>query len=157
MKKIISIILALTLLMSLSVTALAEQQVVSVSIPDYEYTVTIPADCTIEYNNTGIQSIGKVYVTSTDWSVFRPNRKAVEVGLASTRGDLTNENGRRIPYRVGGKHPMEDSLTSGLFSCQFDTEEEYFIQISDWSNAEPGTTYSTTITYNISLMDTWWD
>lgn len=160
MKKILSIILSLTFLMSMSVTAFAEEQVVSVSIPDLlQYTVTIPADCTIEYKNTGHQSIGKLSVTSTDWSAFPANKKAVAVDLASNRGNLTNENGGRISYSVGGKYTMSsgDVPLSESFSCQRDIEWEYFIQVSDWSGAEPGTTYSTTITYNISLMDTWWD
>lgn len=161
MKKFLAIILALTLLLSVSVTAFAEDsatQTVSVSIPGYEYTVTIPADCTIEYKNTGLQSIGKVSVTSTDWSVFPANKKAVAVSLASNSGDLTNENGNRISYSLSAKIPIDGALLeNGSFSCQFDWEEEYFIQVSDWSGAEPGTTYTTTITYNISLMNTWWD
>lgn len=159
MKKFLAIILTLTLVLSMSVTAFADDQTVSVSIPGYDYTVTIPADCSIEYGNTGIQSLGKIKVASTDWETLKNNKKAVYVCISSTSGNLVNQNGRTIPYVVGylARHENYSELMGNDFSCQ-DTNErnEYGIRVSDWSGAEPGTTYSTIITYNISLMDTWW-
>lgn len=161
MKKILSIVLALTLLLSMSVTAFAETsaQTVSVSVPDYDYTVTIPADCSIEYGNTGIQRLGKINVASTDWETLKKNRKAVYVDISSTSGHLVNQNGNRIPYLVGyvSRDDEIERFSGYSFSCQ-DTNDrnEFGVQVSDWSDAEPGTTYSATITYNISLMDTWW-
>lgn len=158
MKKILSIILSLTLLLSMSVTVFAEEQVVSVSIPDLQYTVTIPADCTIEYKNTGFQSIGKLSVTSTDWSAYPAAKKAVAVNLSSTNGILKNKNGSEISYRVGNNvDKFNPNLGDGSFTCQGDIEMEYFIWVSDWSGAEPGTTYTTKITYNIRLANTWWN
>lgn len=155
MKKFLSIILSLTLLLSMNVTAFAEEQVVSVSIPDYNYTMTIPADCTIEYKNTDFQSIGDVTFTSTDWDAFVDGHKAAYL-VASSNGQLTNENRSVIRYEFGQYDANLNEIISKDFSCQSDITRTFVIKVSDWSRAEPGTTYTTTITYTASLMDTWW-
>ncbi len=155
MKKFLSIIFSITLLMSMSVTVFAEDQVVSVSIPDYEYTMTIPADCSIEYKNTDFQSIGTVKFTSTDWDTFVDGHKAAKL-VASSNGKFTNENGHEIFYEFGQYDANENRIVGIDFTCQFDRTETFVIKVSDWSRAEPGTTYTTTITYTASLMDTWW-
>lgn len=158
MKKILSIMLSLTLLLSMSVTAFAEEtatQNVSVSIPDYPYTVTFPASqTTIEYGNTGNQKIGEVAVSSTAWDTFKANKKHVRV-YVSGNGKLMNQNEKEISCDFGIAYPPEMNLSGNdWWSCQSNCTYEYFIKISDWSSAEPGTRYLTTITYTATVGDT---
>lgn len=149
MKKLWAILLSLTLMLSLSVAALAEEQTqtqtVSVTIPNFDYTVTIPTINSITYGNTGGQAIGKFTVSSTDWDTFRNNGKCVYVNVTP---DLTlkNENGHTISYTW--KTDTGDTETKYF---QGDAGQGYKITVPDWSDAQSGTTYTTTITYAASV------
>lgn len=155
MKKLLSVILSLVLLLSMNVTAYAGT--ISGSESGCEYTVHIPADCSIEYGNTGLQSIGKVSVTSTNWSAFTSNHKAVQVTITYDPYLKSVDVDEGIWYRAGFHVDLDGRLVDDTeWSCQGNIEMEYFIHVSNWDLARMGTTYTTTITYNISLVGTYW-
>lgn len=164
MKKILSIILSLTLLLSMSVTVFAEAtsegtQTVSVEVPTpcYDYTVTIPASCSIEYGNTERQSIGAVTVTSDYWDNIYADYDGVRVEAAHS-SHLTNAAGDRIfvcvMYEEGEgmwnaclvEYPMWIDFLQG------NSSKNMAVQVNDWSSAKAGETYSLTITYTSFLF-----
>lgn len=160
MKKIASAIATVLLCCSFAGTALADQvQTVSVEVPpEPTYTATIPTNCSIEYGNTGIQSIGTLYVSSLDWDRYAEACQVIEIGF--TRGQLVNENGHVIECDAGhilecsdgDGGPVEYELASSGFTIYQDLSQEYGIQVRDWSAAQPGTTYTLQITYSFSVV-----
>lgn len=163
MKKILSIILALTLLLSMSVTAFAEQtsegtQTVSVDVPTpcYDYTVSIPASCSIEYGNTDPQSIGAVTVTSDYWNNISADYAGIQVNVFHSNY-LTNagrdsifvmvlrKSGESWDPHDGERHPMR-------LSFRENGSQNLGVQILDWSDAKAGETYSLTLTYTSELV-----
>lgn len=164
MKKILSIILTLTLVLSMSVTAFAEEtsegtQTVSVDVPTpcYDYTVSIPASCSIEYGNTDRQSIGAVTVTSDYWDNICADYICVCINVSHSNY-LTNANGDSIFVGVlrqvgstwhphdGSTHPMRIDGIKGNSSTNL------AVEVPDWSNAKAGETYSLTLTYTSELV-----
>lgn len=149
MKRFVAILMALTLLLGMSVTALAEDQTktqtVSVSIPAFKYTLTIPVNTEIKYGTTGKQNIGKFSVSSTEWDTFKSNKMCVYVNVTPDL-KLKNENGHTISYEWS-----TDTGDDEYKYFQGDGSQGYGIKVSDWSNAEPDTTYTTEITYAASV------
>lgn len=170
MKKILSIILSLTLLMGMSVTAFAESttsgsQTVSVDIstPCYDYTLHIPADCKIDYDKTEPQSIGSVTVTSDYWDNITTDYHGVLVNI-KYNSYLSDDEGNKIYFLLGNY----DNLN--IFSPKMGEDLGWFIEykgdgvgvdgyegnlymeVFDWSNAQPGKSYSVTITYTSELL-----
>lgn len=165
MKKILSIILSLTLLLSMSVTVFAEAtsegtQTVSVEVPTpcYDYTVTIPASCSIEYGNTERQSIGAVTVTSDYWDNIYADYNSVMVEVAHSNY-LTNADGDRIFVGVlretteGMWHPNDgETQPMRIEFRQGNSSKNLAVQIPNWSSAKAGETYSLTLTYTSFLL-----
>lgn len=169
MKKILSIMLSLTLLLSMSVTAFAENvtsgsQTVSVNVPTpcYDYTLHIPADCEIKYNVTDLQSIGTVTVTSDYWGNITTDYWGVLVYVQY--GDfLSNDKGdSKIFCGIGtydgnGNFNPEDGDGSGWAigykedGAGVDGRGKLYMEVPNWSNAQPGESYSVTITYTSEL------
>ena len=148
MKKIFAIILALTLLASLSVTILAEntsggQADITTSI-DPTYTVTIPADVTVQFNATKT-SFGSIEVEAAQ---IHPD-KCIVVSI-STDGKLENsiDNAKVIPYAI--KDGSDNDFTRASYLTEGDCTE-LFIHISteDWNAAYAGD-YSDTVTFTVS-------
>lgn len=168
MKKIAPMLAAVLMCCVFSSAAIADQvQTVSVDVPssepDFSYTVTIPADCTIEYGNTEPQSIGTVSITGINSEAFAQFSKVVRF-YPSTFCVLINENGDRIGCTFGELSPdgttitpIEEYIMSGTWDCypgiSSDTSIEYGVQVSDWSTAVPGTTYSLRVGYLHKLTD----
>lgn len=168
MKKILSIILALTLLLSMSVTAFAKEegtQTVSVGVPTpcYDYTVHIPASCTIEYNNTEPQSIGSVTVTSDHWKNITTDYFGVRVWLKHNNYLSNADEDSKIACGIGYYDALNNFMPqdgTGLGwelgyiedGADVDGRGNLFIEVFDWSNAQPGESYSVTITYTSELI-----
>ena len=155
MKKLLSVILSVVLLMSLSVTAFAEEtaQRVSVRIPCYDYTVTMPADCSLTYGNTDWQHIGDITVESENWAdINSAPYDGIEVYWSRNDTFLINENGETISFddelMYGGR--LWDTGGVGLTS---NDTVGFYLKVPDWSRAVIGTTYSTTITYRVGLQE----
>lgn len=161
MKKIAPMLAAVLMCCVFSSAAIADQvQTVSVDVPssepDFSYTMTIPDDCTIEYGNTGVQSIGTLVLTASDNQAFFNSSKAMHVSMAY--GKLINENGNTIDCKVGDIFRDNNDSIVGLFNtgcfwrnCSIGVE--LGIQVPDWSAAVPGTTYQLQITYDTWLGD----
>lgn len=169
MKKILSIILSLTLLMSMSVTAFAENvtsgsQTVSVSVPTpcYDYTLHIPTVNKIEYNVTEPQYIGTVTVTSDYWDNITTDYLGVLVECSSNEY-LSNKNGTEQIYcMIGnvGPNSIFEPFPSNQFTWGFKADgaeqsglSKMYMKVHDWSNAKPGESYSVTITYTSWLAE----
>lgn len=174
MKKILAMIAAAALSMSLCVTAFAATegtQEVYVDIPEggsttvwgADYTMTIPASQAIEYGNTDYQNIGAVQVTasyrsSVAWHGY------VTVTISGD-GQLKNTNGKTLAYSLSGpdvvshwrpsttvdytgnSHDLSFSFDSPSGATVTVTSDNLRMKVDNWNGAEAGTRYTTTLTY----------
>lgn len=170
MKKFLSLILALAMVACMSVTAFAagETTIIKAEIPNKpSYTLSFPATATLDYNDTGMQTIdGDVYVTDVK------NYEQISVKMPYTDLVNINDNTDTIPLTLyvyissyGDqklKHNGLDEYNAGCYLYypplaglhQFDSDGYTTLtmkaQVSDWSNATPGATYQATITYVVT-------
>lgn len=169
MKKLWAILLALTLLLSTSASAFADEntvgeQTVSVTVPSY--TVTIPANCTIEYGNTGNQLIGTVTVSSDFWDGAMSGKQVL---LTVTQKNKPENCGMYLSYRNDSDEykigcvlqAQRTSPTTGnlqdftgrdpeiISDCN--TTTKLFMQVPSWESARSDETYSITLVYTASL------
>lgn len=161
MKKFLSIILSVVLLMSMSVTAFAEEskeynQTVSVNIPSppYDYTVTMPADCSLTYNDTDWQHIGNVTVESENWdNINSAPYDGIDVSwYINLDNHLVNENGDTIQFDRKLKWNGQ-MISAGGVTLTHDDTVGFYLKVADWSGAAVGTTYTKTITYRVRLEE----
>ena len=161
MKKFLSVILSVALLMCMSVTAFAEEpnvreQTVSVDIPSpsYDYTVTMPADCSLTYGVTDWQHIGDVTVTSENWdNINSAPYDGIQVYWDINFDDhLVNKDGDTIRFDDELKYQGQMCDIGGLTLTSNDTVG-FYLRVPDWSGAVGGTTYTKTITYRVSLHE----
>ena len=151
MKKIFTLILAIALMASLSVTAFAANTTggdadITTSI-DPTYTVTIPADVNVAFNATET-AFGAIEVTA---SQIHPD-KCIKVALASD-GKLENDIDatKVIPYAI--KDSTGAAFTSATYLTEGDkTELSIHITADDWNAAYAGE-YSDTVTFTITYED----
>ena len=151
MKKLFAAVLAFALLMSLSVTAFAENTTggdanITTSIAP-TYTVTIPADVNVAFNATETD-FGTIEVAA---SQIHPD-KCIKVALA-TDNELNNaiDNTKVIPYAI--KDGAGAEFTSATYLTEGDkTELSIHITANDWNAAYAGD-YSDTVTFTVSYED----
>lgn len=176
MKKIISTILSITLLMCMSVTAFAadnqQSQTVTTTIPDREFTMTIPAKTNIQYGYADVVTLdGELKITSTNSTLLFSNNHYVNVEM--TYGDLmhTDNNNYTLPLSIFYAKPADaTSITGGYTenytwenfasggSVNFNSDNDFYwkngyrfgAKITAWENAEPGE-YQTTVTYTATI------
>ena len=87
MKKIISTILAVALLMSISVTAFAadNEQTITVEIPNREFTMTIPATTEIKYGSNDVVALNQeLKISSKNPTLLFSNSHYVQVDIEYT-------------------------------------------------------------------------
>ena len=151
MKKLFTVILAVALVMSLSVTAFAanttEGKADITTIINPTYTVTIPANTTVAFNATETD-FGAIEVTA---SQIHPN-KCIKVELTSD-GKLENsiDATKVIPYAI--KDSTGAAFTSATYLTEGDkTELSIHITANDWNAAYAGE-YSDTVTFTITYED----
>ena len=160
MKKVLSVILSVALLMCMSVTAFAvepnvHEQTVSVDIPlPYDYTVTMPADCSLTYGNTDWQHIGDVTVTSENWdNINSAPYDGIDVSwYINLDNHLVNENGDTIQFDRELKWNGQ-MISAGGVTLTHDDTVGFYLKVADWSGAAVGTTYTKTITYRVGLFE----
>ena len=148
MKKVFAVLLTLALLMSLSITALAENTIggdadITTSIAP-TYTVTIPADVNVQFNATETD-FGVIEVTA---SQIHPD-KCIKVAL-TTDGELNNaiDNTKVIPYVI--KDGEGNAFTSATYLTEGDmTALSIHITADDWNAAYAGD-YADTVTFTVS-------
>ena len=151
MKKLFAVILTVSLLMSLSVTAFAanttggEADITTSIAPTY--TVTIPADVNVQFNATET-AFGTIEVEA---SQIHPD-KCIKVAIVTDK-ELNNaiDNTKVIPYAV--KDSEGEAFTSATYLTEGDkTELSIHITASDWNAAYAGD-YSDTVTFTVSYED----
>ena len=151
MKKVLTFALAVMLVMSLSVTALAanttggEADIPTSIAPTY--TVTIPADVNVQFNATET-AFGAIEVTAAQ---IHPD-KCIKVELTSD-GKLENsiDATKVIPYAI--KDSTGAAFTSATYLTEGDkTELSIHITADDWNAAYAGE-YSDTVTFTVSYED----
>ena len=149
MKKIFTLILAIALMASLSVTAFAANSAggnadITTSIAP-TYTVTIPADVNVQFNATKT-AFGAIEVTA---SQIHPD-KCIKVELTSD-GKLENsiDATEVIPYAI--KDSTGAAFTSATYLSEGDkTELSIHITADDWNAAYAGE-YSDTVTFTLTV------
>ena len=154
MKKFIALTLVSALALSVSVTAFAAQinqdtpepkktdAVIKTSIAP-TYTVTIPADVTVEFN-AETTTFGQIKLDSAQ---IEPD-KCIKVSL-TTDGELNNkvDKAKVIPYTVKSG---ENSFTSANYLSAGDsTDLTINIATDDWNKAYAGE-YTDTVTFEVS-------
>ena len=151
MKKLFALILTVSLLASMSVTAFAANTAggkadITTSIAP-TYTVTIPADVNVAFNATETD-FGTIEVTA---SQIHPD-KCIKVAL-TTDGELNNaiDNTKVIPYEI--QDSEGNAFTSATYLTEGDkTELSIHITTNDWNAAYAGD-YSDTVTFTVSYED----
>ena len=157
MKKIVALLLALIIVSSLTMTALAAGEKtgttkLTVVVPGFDYTIHVPADVTLEYNNTSDQTIGDVYVSDVPG--------VCTIYFKTTITDLSNGSST-IPVTYSAwLHGTALSFSNGTIKQVYETDgtntEDWTwtitarISASDWLAAAPGT-YTATMTFNFYL------
>ena len=161
MKKFLSVILSVALLMSMSVTAFAADskeyvQTVSVIIgePNYDYTVTMPANCSLTCGNTEWQHIGDITVESENWdNINSAPYDGIEVYWDINSDDhLVNKDGDTIRFddKLEYQGQMRDA---GAVRLTSDDTVGFYLRVPDWSSAVEGTIYKKAITYRVGLFE----
>ncbi len=162
MKKIIALLLALVMLASLTVTALATGEqtgttTLTAVVPEPSYTIHVPADMTLEFGNGEVQEVGSFYVSD----LVNVNRT---ISVLVTRSNLANGS-NTIPVTYYFKSGSADwSIPSdgsvfGVYNklsdgTMFTSTWKIGAQVteSDWTSATPGT-YTTTLTFKFNFND----
>lgn len=154
MKKLIAMILGLVLILSMSTTAFAAgdqtgSTTITAEVPEPTYTIVIPADMTLEFNNTEKQTIG--YFTVSDTASI-PEGKSImcEVVVQDLK---CGTNTIPVTYFVDGleisgsySDYLLHSSIPGIVRSRLDAQ----VAAASWASAEPGT-YTATITFNFSI------
>ena len=151
MKKLFALILAVVMIATMSVTALAANTTggfttITIDIAP-TYTVTIPANTTVAFNATETD-FGAIEVTA---SQIHPD-KCIKVVLTSD-GKLENsiDATKVIPYAI--KDGEGAAFTSATYLTEGDkTELSIHITADDWNAAYAGD-YSDTVTFTVSYED----
>ena len=168
MKKTLSLILAMILVLSLSFTAFADDQtIITAEIPDNtpKYTLHIPADMTLEYNNTEKQLLGNLYVTDcsgisslwcsakyTDLINTADSSDTISLTMTDKAGRLIRKKDGYID-KINNPFTLYSSIYSILgWSSPYNTEPINAVVSSEaWEGATPGATYKATITYIVDI------
>lgn len=168
MKKFMSLVLALVMVCSMSVTVFAAGEqtgttTLTANIPNAaepSYTIRIPANMTLEYGNTGPQHIG--YADAKYDTI--ENCDKITVVSPYTMLINTDDSSDTLDWclLVG---PKEETLapvdpSSGLRNDGIEVivyenpyvrnSGNYWAQVSDWSGATPGATYQAVITFRFT-------
>ena len=151
MKKAVTFLLVVAMLATMSMTAFADNTTggdadITTSIAP-TYTVTIPADVSVQFNATET-NFGAIEVTA---SQIHPD-KCIKVALA-TDGELNNaiDTTKVIPYAI--KDSEGNGFTSATYLTEGDkTELSIHITADDWNAAYAGE-YSDTVTFTVSYED----
>jgi spore coat protein U-like protein len=148
MKKVLTFALAIMLVMSLPVTVFAANTTggnadITTSIAP-TYTVTIPADVTVQFNATET-AFGTIEVIA---SQIHPD-KCIRVSLASdNKLENSIDDTKYIPYAIKDAEGAE--FTSATYLTEGDkTELSIHITDGDW-NADYAGDYSDTVTFTVS-------
>lgn len=186
MRKFAAILLIAIMLFCLSATAFAaggdqgETIYLTVTVPEpVSYTMSIPSDTALVYNNTSAQTIGTATVTDVanvpEGSVIRLTIVASNLGFLA-EGEDQPDMAKAIPVNYGFKEDNKEEVFSGIFMDTVDyaadvyannpktAEDEYnavaiTATVADWTStvnpdvpAVPGN-YQAYISFNFNVFD----
>ena len=164
MQKLFSLLLALAMVFSLSVTAFAEGETtgtttLTTEVPDDipSWTLTVPATGTVPHEDTSHVYIGDLSVSTT-------SSKAFNVFVTPTYAAFSDGSGHTIPYKLecyiaGFYEPWntgEQIIFPAIYSAPEVLPMYVIVDQSDWDAVAsyPGT-YTSVITFTSSFND-WW-
>ena len=162
MKKFLTLVLALVMVCSLSVTAFAEEgtTTLTANIPNAaepSFTLHIPADTTLTYGDTDLQQVSGV-LYSTDIQ----NASAISCEISHTNLINTADSGDYIQVNYWTEAKIEGSSesewvslpgTQSVYLLMYNGKEvkhTLYAKVADWSGATPGATYQAVITFTAS-------
>lgn len=164
MKKIIALLLLLTMAISMTATALATGQqtgttTLTAVVPESDYTIHVPADTTLEYGSTNSKALGSVYISDavnvngSVWCEIYGTALKNESNYitVSYYDKLETESQWHYTSIAGESRHFTGQI---LYSSSSDTYTslDMKVQVESWEGAVPGT-YTATITYNFSIAD----
>ena len=154
MKKLIPLLLALTLLLSLGVTAFAEdisgssgntatgtQRIYTVTKP-LTWIMEIPGECFIPFGTTTRIDAGDVKIKDVSWDNLE-NEHLILASVSYT-GKLTSSSGEYLSYTLYGERHWGNGGTTDYRDNQLSTNYPDEVAIYRGKN-DPGLNYDTTI------------
>ena len=184
MKKLLAFLLALTLLLSVGITAFADTyeegtnsmqehtQTITVNAPALTWTLEIPASLEIKFGNTDLIEMGNLKISDVSWATL-PANNFIYVTMAYNRQLSSTTSSSTIAYdllcqvhdwnnsnveMIGSySEPGADKRPVAYYhSSVYKRWSEMYIQISvrNWQTIVPSETYQGTITYS-SQYGTW--
>ena len=168
MKKIVAFLLALVMLTSLTLIALAAGEktgttTLTAVVPEADYTIHVPANVTLEYGKTDEQMVGDYWVSDFVNMPIAAGEHEPFVNIktvATCLSDGTNTIPVTYIFKLDGswEHTLDHKVTntSGEQITDMGITENYkstigaMISAEDWASAAPGT-YTATITFNFSI------
>ena len=157
MKKIVALLLMLTIIISLTATALAKVEksgttVITAVVPEPDYTISIPADTTMTYGDTSAaKNLGSVQVSAVK------NLTTVKCTVSGTSlKNGTNYISINYEWKLGSNQWenawVSDGSNKQLCTCELYNAGAYHVldmkaYVLTWSPAVPGE-YTATLTYN---------
>jgi len=166
MKKFLSLVLALVMVMILSVTAFAEGEqsgttTLTAEIPNAaepSFTLHIPANTTLTYGNTDWQQLSGVLdatdIQNANW--IRCTISFTDLINTSDPSDSIALNAFKQTYEEvntgntgDGMFPSGATLTLYSASWNYDYTYSLYAMVEDWSGATPGATYQSVITFHV--------
>lgn len=148
MKKLLAFLLALTLLLSLGVTAFADTvtftdqigqeehtQTITVNAPALTWTLEIPADLEIEFGNTDLIEMGNLKISDVSWATLPANYFIY--ATMHLRNELSNStDSSTIAYDLSCRHHIPNPNAPG--------DEMISSQTSPWGDTPPAYYQSST-------------
>lgn len=154
MKKMLAFLLALTLLLSVGVTAFADTyqegtdstqsrtQTITVNAPVLTWTLEIPANLEIEFGNTDLIEMGNLKISDVSWTTL-PGSNFIFVNVNPTRLTNTTESSA-IPYDLRCQYHIQTPSTQG--------EEMLSSFEHPGEDGNPPATYHSSTEYRWSVM-----
>ena len=147
MKKLLALLLALTLLLSVGITAFADTyeegttsiqehtQTITVNAPALTWTLEIPADLEIEFGNTDLIEMGNLKISDVSWATL-PANNFIYVTM-HYRNQLSNStDSSTIAYDLSCRHHVPNPNAPG--------DEMISSQTSPWGDTPPAYYQSST-------------
>lgn len=161
MKKTLSFILALAMILCMSVTAFAAEgeqtgsTTIQATVPAPSYTIHVPATVNLEYDNTEVQEVGAPYVTDAK---NIPADYAISYYVKPKDfKDLSDGSGNSIETELWAKlnegawestssYTTWGNVLYRQFTGDYPSYYTFGIKVPSWEGAAPGT-YTTSLEF----------